>query len=213
MELTPRQLSVYEYILHHHQKYAIAPTVREICEYLGLKGPAGVHRILNVLIDKGFIESMPGKKRSWRPVAGSNISLDEAKTIPLAGHIAAGTPISIFDHVEEFLPVDPALYGHESCFAVRVTGDSMIEAHIADGDFAVIIPVNDADDGAIVAVIVDDLLPEATLKIIRRRKNVIELHSKNSAYAPIILKGRDRKKIRIVGKYVGLIRRDGAAFF
>lgn len=206
MELTPRQLSVYEYILHHHQKHGMAPTVREICEDLGLKGPAGVHRILHILIDKGFIESMPGKKRSWRPVGGSNIRLDEPKTIPLAGHIAAGTPISVYDHVEEFLPIDPALYGHESCFAVRVSGDSMIDAHIADGDLAIIVPVDDTDDGAIVAVIVDDLLIEATLKFIRRKRNVIELHSANRGYPPIVFKGRDRKKVRVVGKYVGLIR-------
>ena len=104
MELTDRQLSIYEYILHHHQKYAIAPTVREICDYLGLKGPAGVHRILNVLIEKGFIESTPGKKRSWRPM----VPIDYDKSIPLAGSIAAGEPISIQDHVEEYLPVDPA---------------------------------------------------------------------------------------------------------
>jgi repressor LexA len=210
MELTDRQLSVYEYILHHHQQYSMAPTVREICEYLGLKGPAGIHRILNVLIDKGFIESISGKKRSWRPVVGlhggPNVSREEAKTIPLAGHIAAGTPISIYDHVEEFLPVDPALYGHESCFAVRVTGDSMIDRHIQDGDLAIIIPVNDADDGTTVAIIVEDILTEATLKIIRRKKNTLELHSANRKYPPIIFKGRDRQKVRIVGRYVGLIR-------
>jgi repressor LexA len=206
MTLTPRQLSVYEYILRHHQQHGMAPTVREICEYLGLKGPAGVHRILNVLIDKGFIESIPGKKRSWHPVGGSNIRLDEAKTIPLTGHIAAGTPISVYDHVEEFLPVDPALYGHESCFAVRVKGDSMTGKHIQDGDLAIIVPVHDTDDGAIAAVIVDDLLIEATLKIIRRKKNVIELHSANPKYPPMIFKGKYRQKVRIVGKYVGLIR-------
>lgn len=210
MELTPRQLSVYEYILHHHQKYSMAPTVREICEHLGLKGPAGVHRILNVLIDKGFIESILGKKRSWRPVVGAhggpNNRLDELKTIPLAGHIAAGTPISIYDHVEESLPIDPALYGHESCFAVRVKGDSMTGAHIRDGDLAIIVPVNDTDDGTIAAVIVEDMLTEATLKIIRRKRNIVELHSANRKYPPIVFKGKDRKKVRIVGKYVGLIR-------
>lgn len=202
MELTDRQLSVYEYILHHHQKYAIAPTVREICDYLGLKGPAGVHRILHVLIEKGFIESTPGKKRSWRPV----VPLDDEKMIPLAGNIAAGDPISVLDHIEDYLPIDPALYGHESCFAVRVSGDSMIDAHIKDGDLAVIIPVKDMDDGAIAAVIVEDILTEATLKIIHRRRNVIELHSANKAYPPMIFKGQARQKVRIVGKYVGLIR-------
>ena len=202
MELTLRQLSVYEFVLHHFQQYGMAPTVREICDHLGLKGPAGVHRILNVLIDKGFIESTPGKKRSWRPV----VSIDYDKTIPLAGPIAAGAPISIQDHIEEYLPVDPDLYGHAECFALRVKGDSMIEKHIKDGDLAIIVPENDADNGAIVAVMVDDILPEATLKIIRRRKNAIELHSANSAYPPMIFKGREREKIRIAGKYAGLIR-------
>ncbi|MBC2717379.1 MAG: repressor LexA [Desulfobacteraceae bacterium] len=169
---------------------------------MGLKGPAGVHRILNVLIEKGFIESTPGKKRSWRPVGGMGIE----KSIPLAGHIAAGSPVSIYDHVEAFLPVDPDFYGHESCFAVRVMGDSMIDAHIQDGDLAIIVPVSDVDDGGIAAVIVEDILIEATLKIIRRKKNTLELHSANRKYPPIIFKGRDRKKVRIVGKYVGLIR-------
>jgi repressor LexA len=207
MELTPRQLSVYEYILLHHQKYSIAPTVREICEYLGLKGPAGVHRILNVLIDKGVIETLPGKKRAWRPVGGTQIGVDEEKTIPLAGQIAAGAPVSIYDHVEEYLPIDPALYGYESCFAVRVTGDSMIDAHIQDGDLAIIVPVNDVSDQAIAAVFVEDILTEATLKIIRRKPNTVELHSANPAFPPMVFTGKERKKVRIVGKYVGLIRR------
>ena len=208
MELTPRQLSVYEFILHHHQQYGMAPTVREICDAMGLRGPAGVHRILNILIDKGFIETIPGKKRAWRPVFSPEAGWNAEKTLPLAGPIAAGSPISIYDHVEEYLPVDPALYGHESCFAVRVTGDSMIDAHIADGDLAILIPVADVDDGSIAAVIVDDLLTEATLKIIRRRKNAIELHSANKKYPPMVFKDKDRGKIRIVGLYVGLIRRN-----
>ena len=207
MALTDRQLSVYEFILHHHQQHGMAPTVREICENLGLKGPAGVHRILNVLIDKGFIETISGKKRAWRPVVSPETGWNLEKTIPLAGPIAAGAPISVYDHVEEYLPVDPSLYGQETCFAVRVTGDSMIDAHIADGDLAVLAPVSDADDGAIVAVLVDDLISEATLKIIRRKKNAIELHSANIKYPPIIFKGKERGKVRIVGKFVGLIRR------
>ena len=166
MKLTDRQLSVYEYILHHHQETGMAPTVREICEHFESKGPAGVHRILHVLIEKGFIESIRGKKRSWRPTAVAV----ESKCIPLAGRIAAGTPIGVFDHVEAYLPIDPALYGHEACFAVRVVGDSMIEAHIQEGDLAVIAPRDDVDNGAIAAVIVDEMLPEATLKIIRRKR-------------------------------------------
>ncbi|MFO7559934.1 MAG: transcriptional repressor LexA [Desulfobacterales bacterium] len=204
MELTHRQFSIYEFILRHHRQYGMAPTVREICEHFGLKGPAGVHRILTVLIDKGFIETMPGKSRAWRPV----VPLDNKTAIPLAGPIAAGAPISIYDNVEEYLPVDPALYGHESCFAVKVSGDSMIGAQIRDGDLAILVPASDADNGTIVAVIVDEMLPEAVLKIFKRKRNVIELHSENSAYPPLIFTGNNRKKVRIVGRYVGLIRRN-----
>jgi repressor LexA len=203
MELTPRQLSVYEFILHHHQKYGMAPTVREICDSLGLKGPAGVHRILHVLIEKGFIETTPGKKRSWRPV----VPLDPDRMIPMAGAIAAGEPIGIHDHIEEYLPMDPSFYGHDGCFAVRVTGDSMIERQIKDGDLAIIVPENDARHNTIVAVMVDNMIVEATLKIFRRRKNTIELHSANPAYPPLIFRGQDRYKVTIIGKYVGLIRK------
>jgi repressor LexA len=203
MELTPRQLSVYEFILHYQQARGMAPTVREICENMGLKGPAGVHRILNVLIEKGFLESTPGKKRAWRPVVGTT---DDTKAIPVAGSIAAGSPIGVFGDAEEYLPVDPSMYGHEACFAVRVTGDSMIDVFIKEGDLAVLVPVNDADNGAIVAVMVDEMITEATLKILRRKKNILELHSANRKYPPLVFKGKERKKVRIVGQYVGLIR-------
>lgn len=83
-----------------------------------------------------------------------------------------------------------------------------IEKHIKDGDLAVIVPANDAHGGAIVAVLVDRILPEATLKIIRRRKNTVELHAANPEYPPLIFRGKDRKRVRILGEYVGLIRRE-----
>ena len=202
MELTPRQKSVLDFVRGYHKRAGIAPTVREICEHLGLRGPAGVHRILGVLIEKGYLESTPGKKRSWRLV-----EFDDTYAMPVLGSIAAGEPLGILDRADDHIPVDPRLYGNDACFALRVKGDSMIGMHICDGDFAVILPAEEAHDGDIVAVIVDSMLPEATLKKFCRRGNSVALHSANSAYPPLVFIGRDQVRVRILGKYAGLIRK------
>ena len=202
MDLTQRQAEVLQYVRSHQEEFGITPTVREICDYFGLKGPAGIHRILHVLVEKGYLATSAGKKRSWR-IPG----LFGGKSIPIIGRIAAGMPILAQENREDELPVDPSVFGAENCFALRVQGDSMIEAHIEDGDLAIIRPQSQADSGQIVAVIVEDTLHEATLKIVRKTRYTTELHSANSAYQPIIFSGRQRSRIRIIGKFVGIIRR------
>ncbi len=200
-DLTPRQKSVLEYIIAFQQEHRMAPTVREICAHLGLSGPAGIHRILNILKDKGYILAEPGKKRSWRfskAVTGSGI--------PLIGTIAAGHPMEAIENLEEELAVSPALFGCKRCFALRVKGDSMIEAHILDGDLAIIRPQQRVENGEIAAVMVEGLLPEATLKIVRRSRAVLSLEAANVAYEPLVFKGPQRKRVVILGKYVGIVR-------
>ena len=103
--------------------------------------------------------------------------------------------------------MDPTFYGHEGCFAVRVTGDSMIGVHIRDGDLAVIRPQQNVENGEIAAVLVEGLLTEATLKIVRKARSLLELHSANPDYPPLCFKGRARGRVKIVGKYAGLIRK------
>jgi repressor LexA len=202
LKLTQRQEQVLLYIRSYQEKLGITPTIREICGHFGLKGPAGIHRILHVLVEKGYLIASAGKKRSWR-IPGGPVG----KTIPIIGRIAAGTPIMALENREDELPVDPSIFGSETCFALRVQGDSMIEAHIADGDLAIIRPQNQAESGQIVAVIVKNILHEATLKILRKTKGTTELHSANSAYPPMVFSGWQRGRIRIVGKFVGIIRR------
>lgn len=202
MELTPRQESVYRVICQYYRKYGYSPSVREIGQELGLAGPAGVHRILGVLEKKGVIRSAPGKNRSWVPVL-----LNEERGMPVAGTIAAGELLDVWDNPDERIGVDPMFYGNEECFALRVSGDSMIGEHILDRDLAVIRPQADVDDGEIAAVMVSGVLPEATLKKVRKKHDVIELHSANPAYPVIRFYGDGRNKVRIVGKYVGLIRK------
>ncbi|MCF8025804.1 MAG: transcriptional repressor LexA [Desulfobacteraceae bacterium] len=202
MELTPRQESVYRVICKYHREYGYSPSVREICQKLGLAGPAGVHRILGVLEEKGVIRSAAGKKRSWVPVG-----LAEGQGMPVAGTIAAGEPLDVWDNPDERIGVDPLFYGNEDCFALRVKGDSMAGAYILDGDLAVIRPQAVVDDGQIAAVLVEGILLEATLKRVRKTANTLDLHSANPAYKTMRFYGAKRKKVKIIGKYVGLIRK------
>lgn len=191
-----------DYIKMHQKEYGISPSVREICSYLGLKGPAGIHKILQQLIAKGALLSSPGKKRSWLLASGP-----ARKSIPLLGSIAAGAPIEANESLEEELQLDPGLFGDDSCFALRVSGDSMIEAHILDGDLAIIRPQKSVYSGQIAAVMVEDILTEATLKIFRRKKGCIELHPANEKYQPLVYWHDERLRVQIIGKYLGVVRR------
>lgn len=202
IELTDRQRSVVDYISSYQEEYGTSPAIREICTHLGLKSPGGVHKILQKLIEIGVLISQPGKKRSWRLASGP-----ARKSIPLFDHIAAGQSIEAIGDQAEELPLDPRLFGCDSCFALMVKGDSMIDIHIIDGDLAIIHPGKSLHNGQIGAVMVEGILPEATLKIFHRKKGGIELHSANQAYAPLIFKGKERGRIQIIGKFAGVIRR------
>ncbi|MGD9368626.1 MAG: transcriptional repressor LexA [Desulfobacteraceae bacterium] len=201
-DLTPRQRSVLDFIVAFQKEHRMAPTVREIGEHLGLSAPAGIHRLLNVLKDKGYILAEPGKKRSWRlarKISGSGI--------PLLGAVAAGVPIDAVENVEEELMVDPGLFGYKRCFGLRVRGDSMIGANIADGDIAIIRPQRQVNNGEIAAVLVEDLLTEATLKIVQLTKTALTLKAANPKYRSLVFRYSSRERVSIIGKYVGIVRR------
>jgi repressor LexA len=205
-DLTPRQKSVLDFVIAFQRQHRMAPTVREIGAHLGLRGPAGIHRILNVLKDKGYILAEPGKKRAWRfsrEIGCSNMS----PGIPLIGSIAAGSPIEAVENWETELAVSPELFGCKRCFGLRVRGDSMIDAHIMDGDLAIIRPQPRVEKGEIAAVLVDDQLPEATLKIVRWTRSSLFLEPANAAYSTLVLKGPQRGQVSILGKFVGILRR------
>jgi repressor LexA len=104
LKLTQRQEQVLLYIRSYQEKLGITPTIREICSHFGLKGPAGIHRILHVLVEKGYLIASAGKKRSWR-IPGGPVG----KTIPVIGQIAAGTPIMALENREDDLRIDPAI--------------------------------------------------------------------------------------------------------
>ena len=188
--------------IRYQQAHHIAPSIREIAAHLELQSPGGIHRILNVLKEKGYLLSEPGKKRCWR------FSREmPGRSIPLIGSIAAGVPIEAIENIEEELKIDPALFGCDSCFGLRVRGDSMTGVHIADGDIAVIRPQPQVENDEIAAVVVQDMPTEATLKIVRCTKTTLTLKSANPKYRSLIFRGNGRKQVSIIGKYVGVVRR------
>jgi repressor LexA len=180
----------------------MAPTVREIGKQLGLSAPAGIHRLLHVLKDKGYIVAEPGKKRCWR--LARKIS---GRGIPLLGDVAAGVPIETLENIKQELMADPALFGCKRCFGLHVRGDSMIGANIADGDIAIVRPQQQVNNGEIAAVLVEDLLTEATLKIVHRTKTALTLKSANPKYRSLVFRYGGCERVSIIGKYVGIIRR------
>lgn len=201
-DLTDRQQRVLAFIIGYQQMHGIAPTIREIGDHFGLRSPGGIHRILTLLKEKGFILAESGKKRSWRSVGPL-----PGKGIPVLGVIAAGRPIEAIASSGEQIAVSPAVFGCDNCFALRVSGDSMIDAHIMEGDLAIIRPQQQVENGEIAAVIIQDLLLEATLKIIRRHRRTISLEPANRTYSAIIFNGAECDKVTVLGKCVGIIRR------
>jgi repressor LexA len=208
MKITTQKKEILAYMsLFQHQE-GCPPTLREICKAMGLSSAGSLLKHMRSMEKAGFIEQPLGKKRAWKLTdkACELIGLPWSPSIPLIGQIAAGTPILAEENREEELPIDPGLFGASEAFALRVRGDSMIDAHIRDGDLAVIRPQEDAEEGQVVAVMIEGVEAEATLKVFRRRNKAVELHAANPAYGPLIFKGKDRSKVKILGKLVGVIR-------
>lgn len=166
-----------------------APSVREICTAVGLQSTATVHYHLSALRDAGLIEMDDMKKRA--------ISLPESRRadrIPVVGVVTAGVPILAVENIEGYLPWD----GERGCYALRVRGDSMINAGILDGDKVVVRPQQTADNGEIVVALLDD---SATVKRFHKDGLTVWLMPENPAYDPI-----DGTQAQILGKVKAVIR-------
>ena len=194
--LTPRQREIYHFIRSKIQGRGYGPTVREIGMEFDIKSPNGVMCHLKALQKKGLIHREPNMSRAIQ-LLDVEPGL-RPQGLKLLGRIAAGPPIEAIEQSEE-LGFDD-WEDSEDKFALHVTGDSMIEEHIADGDFVVIQRQDHARDGQIVAVQDDD--GEVTLKRIHREKHRVRLDPANKAMKPIY-----RDKVNIIGVLVGVVRK------
>ena len=180
---------ILNFLTQFMNEHGYAPTVREICNAVGLQSTATVHYHLNALRDAGLIEMDEMKKRA--------ISLPDAQRadrIPVVGVVTAGVPILATENIEGYIPWD----GESGCFVLRVRGDSMIGAGILDGDKVVVRPQPDAENRQIVVALLDD---SATVKRLKKTGRDVWLMPENPSYEPI--PGNEAK---ILGRVKALIR-------
>ncbi|HET6536160.1 MAG TPA: transcriptional repressor LexA [Sphingomicrobium sp.] len=213
--LTAKQRELLLFIDKSLKGSGISPSFDEMREALELKSKSGVHRLISALEERGFIRRLPNRARALEVLkipemqpanvvelrSAAPAPANDTVEIPLHGRIAAGTPIEALQGTECF-PVPAALLGPGEHFALEVSGDSMVEEGILDGDFALIRKADTAHDGEIVVALIDH--EEATLKTYRREGRMIRLDPANSRYEP---QRYDEGRVTIQGRLAGLIRR------
>ena len=202
-ELSPTQEKVFEFLKDFLRERGFPPTLREIASHFGLKGPKGPQKTLNILERKGYIRKVPGGSRAIEILSYPQFSLTHILSVPIVGRVRAGEPILAIENIEGYINLDRSLVSSGDVFLLRVQGDSMIEAHIQDGDFALVKPQPNAENGEIVVALIED---EATIKRIFMKRDLIRLEPANPKMEPIIVK-KGEKKITIVGKVVGIFRK------
>ncbi|QIK79770.1 transcriptional repressor LexA [Sphingomonas piscis] len=213
--LTSKQHELLMFINERLGRTGVSPSFDEMREALDLKSKSGVHRLISALEERQFIRRLPNRARALEvlklpevkntavptPKNAIPVAANDTIEIPLHGRIAAGTPIEALQGTESF-SVPAALLGPGEHYALEVSGDSMVEEGILDGDFALIRKVDTAREGEIVVALVDN--EEATLKTFRREGQMIRLDPANRNYKA---QRYEPRRVQIQGKLAGLIRR------
>lgn len=200
MSLTKKQKQVLDFIVDYIDENEFSPTQMEIKEHFGFKSLGSVQDYIRYLKNAGHIENDPNSVRGLRPVdPESENEAENVLQIPLHGKVAAGNPIEAVEG-NEFIDVPAYMIRKGTHYALTISGESMIEDGILDGDVIVVKEQSTANNGDTVVAVMDN---EATVKRYYKTKNSIELHPANSSMKPIIVKGGD---FNIKGVLVGLIR-------
>src|SRR4030042_332976 len=208
-ELSSTQGKVLTFLKDDLREKGYPPTLREIASYFGLKGPRARQKTLSILERKGYLRKVPGGSRAIEVLKyvdkdGRHGGLPYTTlSIPIVGRVKAGDPILAIENIEGYINLDRTLVSSENVFLLRVKGDSMIDAHIQDGDFALVKPQPNADNGEIVVALIED---EATIKRIFKKRDLIRLEPANPEMEPIVIR-KGEKKVTIVGKVIGIFRK------
>ncbi len=217
-DLTAKQKKLFDFLGHHLRAEGFPPTLREIAFHFGLRGPKAPQKTLQILEKKGYIRRIPGGSRAIEIL--KNFDRDGRRgrfpqrlsaeapsypslSIPIVGRVTAGEPILAVENIEGYIHLDRSLVSSGDVFLLRVQGDSMIDAHIQDGDFALVKPQPNAEDGEIVVALIED---EATIKRIFKKRDLIRLEPANPKMESIIVR-KGEKKVTVVGKVVGIFRK------
>ncbi len=204
-KLSQKQLQILEYMKKEVREKGYPPSVREICDAVGLKSTSTVHGHLERLERKGYIKRDPSKPRAieiftnnFTPEIKTSIS-KEIINIPIIGTVTAGTPILAVENIEDTFPMQMDYAPNGDIFMLRVKGDSMINAGIFNKDLILVKQQNSAENGDIVVALIEDF---ATVKTFYKENGYIRLQPENPTMSPILV-----RDVTIVGKVVGLYRK------
>jgi repressor LexA len=203
-KLTDRQRRILDYIAETVDGRGYPPSVREIGDAVGLHSPSSVHAQLATLAQKGLLAKDPSKPRAIRvhrdpSIARAPAVRTDVVDVPLVGRIAAGGPILAEESVEDTMALPRDLVGSGTLFALTVKGDSMTGAGIMDGDTVIVRQQSTADEGEIIAALIED---EATVKRLSRKGGRVRLLAENPAYEPI-----EPETMNVLGKVVAVLRK------
>ena len=197
--ITPKQSEILEYIKSETLRTGYPPTVREICDAVHLKSTSSVHSHLETLEKNGYIRRDPTKPRAIEICDDSfQMVRTEMVSIPVVGQVAAGLPILAEQNIDSYYPVPSDMVPRGESFALRVHGDSMINAGIFDGDLIFVNSCSTAQNGEIIVALIDD---SATVKRFYKEKDHIRLQPENDSMDPIIV-----DNCVIIGKVFGVFR-------
>lgn len=202
-KLTDKDYEILDYIYHQIKENGYPPTVREICAAVDLNSPATVHARLNKLENAGFIEKKSTKNRSLKiinyPAEESAEQKENYVNVPVFGKITAGMPITAVEQHDTQFPIPESYIHGREIFMLKVSGDSMINAAILDGDYIIVERTSAAENGDIVAALIDG--SDATVKTFYKENGHFRLQPENDFMEPIIA-----DDVSILGKVVGVFR-------
>lgn len=212
-ELTSRQGEVLEALCQWMKDHGYPPSIRELGEAVGLLSTRSVHDHLRQLERKGYIrrrrdhsraiEILKMPKGTRKPRRAPVLREGRHVRVPIIGEVAAGSPILAEERIDGELECDVSMVPDPNCYLLRVRGESMIGAHVCDGDLILVRPQQEARNGEIVVVLIED---SVTLKRFYRREGYVELKPENGQMASILLTP-EMGHARILGKLMGVIRR------
>lgn len=191
--LNEKALMIYDYIKDRIDEGGVSPTVREICSDLSIKSTATVQRYINILVDEGYIEKSDNQNRTLKISGYSSCS------IPLIGTVTAGEPITAIENITDYIPWTSSRNYSNPLFALKIRGESMINAGILNDDIVIVEQMQSVENGDIAVALIDS--EEATVKRFYKENGHIRLQPENDSMDPIILKDVD-----IIGKVIALIR-------
>lgn len=200
--LTKKQRQVYDCIVDFIEMRGYSPSYGEIATSLGLSSASTIHVHVNNLVNKGYLTNKWSANRSI-DVTEFGRSKSAAFELPLAGRIAAGTPIEAIED-QDTIAVPPDMVGKNMTYALQVNGDSMIEDHVLDGDYVIVEKRDEVRNGDMVVALIRG--SDATLKRFRRAKNKVILEPANPVYKRMIL---DEEDVNIQGVVIGILRKYG----